>query len=932
MDQNIDPTKVFIPLVPQSELPKANIKCTWNGREITLVHEKQSTKEIFAEKLGKTTTIHVKIEGKLFRLEKQGLNRETILAFKALEKTGSLINHFSKMATQCNIFSAQAEINAKKAHLPKREQEQYKIFHNHAELFMHTIDSKTLLDDSLFKKFEQNFLSDLASTLRDLAEFATLTQADRDCIMSHAQAYLEERRIECKVSARFEEIAPSHNLFTSTAFDEASRPTRKMAPVQLERYQQLIKFKKSEFADLSQLALSDNASFEKFKKNFTENVSEFLGTHPLFASLSKKDKQIVLDHASQCCDETRTIVLARSTVEINKYQNFIESLKKRDVDLKKEIYKLIKYINDNHDIVMKAISPQEAVVLSRGRSSEITGSQQKRVAQPPPGDDYALFVEHEIDKFLSNELEKLGTDADHMKYYFTPDATQHPELNAIVYGAAEHMGFGPLGGNKYAVSLAYMTDVLKKSEPPFPQELIHAFEFATEIETLHESRTVSEDILAENIDKEIKKLQPGQSTILPTGHFGHATALYITCTSINNSGEKIYKVVLYNTSFDPEKSYHYQRINAQGKKEYQLGLIIDTVPASSLTKSTLRSLLKAKGKSPEKPYEILTSLGGTIPPPSKDDRLWSKGQVGESCTISGLIALLKAEEPADVYKNFKDYRRYDMLLKTMKKIDAEDAESMAQKVVALEVAKKLARSTEKRTSETKEAKMAEIHTFRQELAKHIPSTSSKKIFQEIEAYPSSKKPTAETEIAAPQAQPSQVISSEEKALSPEAQAINRAFALITDSLPTDEKRQEAIECMKLALTKIKTEQLSPENINEYIMLSLEISSLLQRTPLTAEQVTLLSALTALVSERLEQCNSSELSLPQKTVVPQFKPFSDYLFTRYTKMKKPEDLQDAPELLTQIEKINPPQLPGQVVISEVMQHMIESVALAKKERI
>ena len=124
------------------------------------------------------------------------------------------------------------------------------------------------------------------------------------------------------------------------------------------------------------------------------------------------------------------------------------------------------------------------------------------------------------------------------------------------------------------------------------------------------------------------------------------------------------------------KEYHYQRYK-NGKIKYQAVLEIDQVTEFNLvdtsfidrlvtySSSTLQShmelpiILEYRVAKPlESLYEeILPLLEGIIEEPNNDDRKWSHGQLGGSCSVRSLISVLRSKlNTEDFVELKKDFR------------------------------------------------------------------------------------------------------------------------------------------------------------------------------------------------------------------------------------------------------------------------------------
>jgi hypothetical protein len=240
--------------------------------------------------------------------------------------------------------------------------------------------------------------------------------------------------------------------------------------------------------------------------------------------------------------------------------------------------------------------------------------------------------------------------------------------------SAEHMSQGLLSGNTPSSATAATIDLCKRVEG-FPSDITKALEYALSIQKkipfISLKLLISLLSIAKHVCQDVQTLKPGQSIAIPSNVFQHSMIMMITCIR-EDGGEKKYRVVQFNTGYGSGQ-YHHRRINGQGKLQYQTGLVFDNVSEKSLCgdRSTFfRDLFSLSGLgSVHTLYtKVLTLLDGTIAPPSSDERLWSHGQLGGSCTTSCCLALIRANTEKDQYKRLRAQGRTEFLLKAYRQI------------------------------------------------------------------------------------------------------------------------------------------------------------------------------------------------------------------------------------------------------------------------
>lgn len=262
---------------------------------------------------------------------------------------------------------------------------------------------------------------------------------------------------------------------------------------------------------------------------------------------------------------------------------------------------------------------------------------------------------------------------------------------------AEHMSQGELSRNSRSAH-SITINLLKEMNSVEFDEPLNALNYANEVRKKSALRSASS--VAADIKNDIKSLKKNESRAIPSTSKNHAMTMLITCTS--DIHPKKYKVVNYNMGEGIHR-YHYSRETSNGKIEYQTAFIIKDVPLSSLCskestffKDIIKNSNSFFGGSVDILYKsIIPELKGEIENPSSDERLWSDGQLGGSCTARCDLSLIRSLVTLDQYKQVIDTARYEMLLKLFKQIKKGGYTSHIQKIVSLEAIAKLEYSYQK---------------------------------------------------------------------------------------------------------------------------------------------------------------------------------------------------------------------------------------------
>lgn len=322
-------------------------------------------------------------------------------------------------------------------------------------------------------------------------------------------------------------------------------------------------------------------------------------------------------------------------------------------------------------------------------------------------ENYALKNAHKLGKLNEKEINTgtLGKIRQFLgkvllKSHFSESFKTQTHLHA------EHMSKGDLSGNHTAVAIGKTISILEKMNDP-PKDLIKALTYARRISIAESTTTpllastvvglgASNVIRANIIKRDIKKLKVGKSLAIPCDCQKHAMLLFIT-----RQPNGKFKIVQHNQGLGIE--FHYMKVDETGKSLYQTALEIEDVSeeeicglGSFFIDRVITNSIPLIGSVDKLYSDLLPLLKGTIAPPSEDPRVWNPGQLGGSCTASAPLSLIRSQLGEDAYQEFLDIGRTEMVLKSFKQIKKGWGNNRTQRIVTLEVVKKLERSLEKR--------------------------------------------------------------------------------------------------------------------------------------------------------------------------------------------------------------------------------------------
>ena len=408
------------------------------------------------------------------------------------------------------------------------------------------------------------------------------------------------------------------------------------------------------------------------------------------------------------------------------------------------------------------------------------------------------------------------------------------------------MSQGNLSGNSDWDATERTLHVLQKMSHP-PTSVIQALQYALKIQ----KNLLFKTGIAHRVQRDVKKLEPGQSVAVPSSAKGHAMMMMITCVGKKPSGEKRYTVVQHNTGAGIA-NYHYYNRSMNGRPKYQTALEITDVSEEALCGHSSRffSRLFALEESPVKKLytKVIPLLRGTIAPPSSDPRLWSHGQIGGSCSASCGLSLIRSQLDRETFKEFRERSRIEMILESFQQIKEGGESSTDQKIVTLEVVRKLMHIYDRRGLPLPK----ELEETKKQL-EEISSQSSQKIasFEKALLQKGLIKRTLH-------GQPFEVVDDGTGKLygKDSADNINIAFSLIREGNFSQESLELAVKYIEKAVSLRTGLPCTQEENEKLLNIGFSMTSMLKDRPLTAEQMYVATAMTALAFDAIPTIRES----------------------------------------------------------------------------
>ncbi|MBA3816972.1 MAG: hypothetical protein H0X29_10745 [Parachlamydiaceae bacterium] len=397
-------------------------------------------------------------------------------------------------------------------------------------------------------------------------------------------------------------------------------------------------------------------------------------------------------------------------------------------------------------------------------------------------------------------------------------------LKSLTHMSAEHMSQGQLAGGLICKVTPKIIDTLEKIQLE-NRQIISQLDYAKEISRIMYLPNVIDFFdfrgVAARVKNDISKLEKGQSLLIPSDCKGHAMTMSITCTEDIN-GKKKFSVVQYNEGLGLR--YHYKKISEDGKLRYQTALEIKEVEGDQLYGSDshfIKDIFDNLTGNVETLYEsIIPQLNKKIEPPNEDERFWSVGQLGGSCSCACVLAFVRTQLSVDDYKEFQIFGKTECLLKLYRQIHRGCANPSLRKLVALEIVKELEGND----------------CIQGEKSSHLKGIKEKL----------GPQPTGELKSTPP------VINPPIKKFQSIPEVINdnlnKAFKILKDSDFNHAAMEAARPIFNLILSLNPSANFTTKEYENFIKISSKISSYYQDRPLNTEQIYFMSVLSGIIKK------------------------------------------------------------------------------------
>ena len=263
-----------------------------------------------------------------------------------------------------------------------------------------------------------------------------------------------------------------------------------------------------------------------------------------------------------------------------------------------------------------------------------------------------------------------------------------------------------LDGASSFLFILQLLDHLEKFNSTFPSAQIKNLIDLLTSSKEYVKATFPRPVKEENIKKiklDIQSLEVNKSLAIPLNVSKHGMVLLITCMKQGESGEKIYQITHYNTG-NGVNDYHHRSLKDH-RLTFQRGIEIQEISEEklcgeeSLFFKELFTLPKDHSEGISLLYQKVFPRLGEIAPPSKEKKLWGRSQIGGSCAIRSILALVKSQLPEKEYLAFKEFQKIENITYLYAQIKSGWSNNLLEKRVVLEAVKNLQRNHEKKRKE-----------------------------------------------------------------------------------------------------------------------------------------------------------------------------------------------------------------------------------------
>lgn len=276
--------------------------------------------------------------------------------------------------------------------------------------------------------------------------------------------------------------------------------------------------------------------------------------------------------------------------------------------------------------------------------------------------------------------------------------------HSVLYGA-EHLVKGEIAGGFVKETLLPMRNQALQLGTRNGEKFAKALNFALELEKIHQdiageiadlkmeeamteeegtSLLTSQSLAkkTERIFQQLDQMATSESIIIPLAKNTTNTGHCILCEILKTDNG--YHLKIHNTGNGLE--YHYSK-ESENKEYHQLTLEINGISIEAF-KNAISEILNEEQSVGQFYTQTLTGLQGTKMPPSNDNRIWAKAQLGGSCTASVMLAAGRSSLTKEEFQRLKIKLRTEMILEYAHFLKNENFQSPIYKIIGLEMVKK----------------------------------------------------------------------------------------------------------------------------------------------------------------------------------------------------------------------------------------------------
>ena len=228
-------------------------------------------------------------------------------------------------------------------------------------------------------------------------------------------------------------------------------------------------------------------------------------------------------------------------------------------------------------------------------------------------------------------------------------------MRSAVFSEADHLSRMEIQGGLPFVTLPPMLKALERMSTANAAAAKNVLEGVLRYENCFNYLGINNSFLIDDFIRTVGNLKPGQKLGMPLSNMNLWGSCHIIIGSIERDPNGTFLLRIHNAGDGLE--FHYERY----EKETRRKLHQTTLEIADIAMPELEQFIRTAasnqsfrwGNSVERLYRSIPALKGRILPPSSDERLWMRSQMGNSCSSYSIKCFYRSILSEEEYRTFK---------------------------------------------------------------------------------------------------------------------------------------------------------------------------------------------------------------------------------------------------------------------------------------